>query len=315
MFYYLRFTIYYVLFTVFLQSLFFGAGTTAVNFLRIGVGARVVGMGEAYTAVSDEANAIYWNPGGLSQLHSEEVSFMRAMWIETINYDHLVYILPIKLGDEKHILGASIDYVSMSPIQKVGIKKDDLANPDPDDSITETYSPNDLALTLSWSKKFVNKICTGASIKFIQSKIERESAYAFGIDLGGLYILNDNISFGAVLKNIGTPIKFREKSYNLPMDIKLGVALRLLENKLITAVDIVMPADNNVYFNVGAEYKLLSKKEISLCPRVGYKGTGNLSCGVGIIGYGVVFDYAWMPFSGIGNTHRMSISFPFAVKK
>ena len=38
------------------------------SFLSSGVGARAVGMGEAFTAVADDASAQAWNPGGLGQV-------------------------------------------------------------------------------------------------------------------------------------------------------------------------------------------------------------------------------------------------------
>ena len=37
-------------------------GTTAAQFLKIGIGARALAMGGAYSAVSDDATALYWNP-------------------------------------------------------------------------------------------------------------------------------------------------------------------------------------------------------------------------------------------------------------
>ena len=40
-------------------------GTTAAQFLKIGVGARAIGMGGAFVAVADDATAIYWNPAGI----------------------------------------------------------------------------------------------------------------------------------------------------------------------------------------------------------------------------------------------------------
>src|SRR4029077_8125627 len=40
-------------------------GTSGAQFLKIGPGARPVGMGEAFTGVPDDIHAIYWNPAGL----------------------------------------------------------------------------------------------------------------------------------------------------------------------------------------------------------------------------------------------------------
>jgi hypothetical protein len=52
-------------------------GTTAAQFLKIGVGSRAVGMGGAFVAVADDITSLYWNPGGLGRLnHNEAFSFI-----------------------------------------------------------------------------------------------------------------------------------------------------------------------------------------------------------------------------------------------
>ena len=44
--------------------------------LGLGVGARAVSMGGAFTALADDASAIYWNPAGLTLLPKSEFSIM-----------------------------------------------------------------------------------------------------------------------------------------------------------------------------------------------------------------------------------------------
>lgn len=44
------------------------ASRTRAAFLTAGAGVRSTGMGEAFTAVADDASAVSWNPGGLAQL-------------------------------------------------------------------------------------------------------------------------------------------------------------------------------------------------------------------------------------------------------
>ena len=51
-----------------------GVGTTAGQFLRVGLGARAVGLGGAFSALADDVTAIYWNPAGLAQIENREVS-------------------------------------------------------------------------------------------------------------------------------------------------------------------------------------------------------------------------------------------------
>ncbi|MBN1482020.1 hypothetical protein EH223_06845, partial [candidate division KSB1 bacterium] len=43
-------------------------GTTAAGFLNIDVGARAIGMGGAYVAVSDDIMSMYWNVAGISRI-------------------------------------------------------------------------------------------------------------------------------------------------------------------------------------------------------------------------------------------------------
>src|SRR5665213_3015761 len=43
-----------------------------------GIGPRAIGMGGAFTAIADDASAAYWNPAGLSQISSYEISISSA---------------------------------------------------------------------------------------------------------------------------------------------------------------------------------------------------------------------------------------------
>jgi len=45
-------------------SLSAGPGTTAANFLKIGIGARATAMGGALTALADDGTALHWNSDG-----------------------------------------------------------------------------------------------------------------------------------------------------------------------------------------------------------------------------------------------------------
>ena len=50
----------------------------AAEFLKIGIGARALGMGGAFVSVADDASAAYWNPAGLVQLEEREAMLMGA---------------------------------------------------------------------------------------------------------------------------------------------------------------------------------------------------------------------------------------------
>ena len=71
------------------------AGTTGLNFLKIGVGGRPAGMGEAFVAVADDASALYWNPAGLARLTSPEAIAMHNEWFQGMRYEYLGYVQPL----------------------------------------------------------------------------------------------------------------------------------------------------------------------------------------------------------------------------
>jgi long-subunit fatty acid transport protein len=53
------------------------------SFNPVGSGARALGMGGAFIAVADDATAASWNPGGLIQLETPEVSVVGAYFYRT----------------------------------------------------------------------------------------------------------------------------------------------------------------------------------------------------------------------------------------
>ena len=48
------------------------------GFFDLGVGARPLGMGHAFVAVADDVNAVYYNPAGLINITSPQLTFMYA---------------------------------------------------------------------------------------------------------------------------------------------------------------------------------------------------------------------------------------------
>lgn len=92
----LLFTIIAILFVV--QN-----GWTAFN--EIGVGARPIGMGDAFVAIADDGNAVNYNVGAIGRIDDIQIGLTKSMlFAGLVNYNHVGLILPIgKIGT----LGAS----------------------------------------------------------------------------------------------------------------------------------------------------------------------------------------------------------------
>src|SRR5579864_4100780 len=108
-------------------------GTTTANFLKLGVGARAEAMGEAYSAVADDASSLYWNPSGLARIEQNSVSLMHAPYLASTYYDYGAYAH--RWGN--HTLGTGIQYFSAGSI----------AETDENNASLGSFSPYDLAFS------------------------------------------------------------------------------------------------------------------------------------------------------------------------
>src|SRR5450759_4239517 len=72
-------------------------GTTVAQFLKIGAGARSLGMGGSAVAVDGDVYSVYWNPGSLARITSSgEATFTHADWLADVSYDFAAAALSIE---------------------------------------------------------------------------------------------------------------------------------------------------------------------------------------------------------------------------
>jgi hypothetical protein len=279
-------------------------GTTGANFLKIGIGPRAVGMGEAQVAICDDVTSVFWNPAGLVSTPSQEASFMYNLWLEGIRSQYFGYTYPhLAIGT----FAGSINYLSMDKIQ--GYTANDVK--------TGKVTAYDLLGVLSYARELPYGIYGGINLKLIQEKLEKESSFAFGIDIGVMGFLGrllkikelEDLTIGVNLQNLGSKVKFQEEGGSLPLNLKFGVGIRkeVLGDPVTIAIDGNLPNDNDFYGSLGIEYWV--RDLIAL--RLGYKSgrdLGNgLSFGGGIKVNVFQLDYALVHFGELGYTHRIGI--------
>jgi len=287
-------------------------GTTAASFLKISVGARNIAMGET-GATSEDVNSIYWNPSGLASINNIETSLMHAVWLETINYEHLACGIPTKYGN----LGFGINYLYMGEMDKydnTGSKQE------------EKMTANDFALTVFYSRKILLKgklpfLNLGVNLKYLMSKLDTDTTSSVATDIGlQTQLIRPKLRLGLVFQNIGTEMKFIKEGYPLPLNIKLGLGHTFLikGNTLDLLLDVNIPNDNNVRINGGIEYGIDCGKKIKVFPRLGYgsyvegmEDIYGITGGIGFTFRDYTIDYAFVPYGKLGNTHRISLIFKF----
>ena len=85
-------------------------GTTAAQFLKIGVDPRGSSMGNAFTAMSGDISSMYWNPAGLASIGKMETIFVNANWLAGINFNFTA--IALNLG-QNGVIGFSMTNLSI----------------------------------------------------------------------------------------------------------------------------------------------------------------------------------------------------------
>ena len=276
-------------------------GTSGFVFLRLGNGARASGMGEAFTAVADDATSIYWNPAGLASVDDVELNLTHSEWLVDIRFEQISVVNEMFGG----AVGLGFTGLFYGELDRYG----DYPSLTPDG----TFSPYDFALSAGYGTDILPNIAVGAAAKLIHSKIDFESATSWAVDLGVTHkSMIEGLTLAASLLNLGPQAKFVEEKFYPPFQARMGAAYLYtagwLHGNLIAATDIVFPNDGDAKLHLGAEYNY----ERYLSVRAGYKSNyyvQGLTMGLGLRYKNLRFDYAFMPIEfGLGDSHRLSLS-------
>ena len=276
------------------------AGTRAMTFLKIGVGAEAMSMGESQVAATDDLYASYWNPAGLSRLEKPQLALMHNEWFAGINHEFVGFALP--LGDIGTV-GVSSSFLSFGELQ----------GRDRDGNETTIFRPYDLALILSYARRFGSALAFGTNAKFLREQIADETGTGIAFDFGVLYtFLGTPLSLGFNAQHLGPRVKFVEEAFGLPVTFRFGGAYKLWNDAFMLTMDIIRPSDNHIATGVGAAYTIANILQL----RTGYKykiGGNDLGAISGLAGgFGLTLrqfqlDYALVPFGVLGLTHRFSL--------
>lgn len=280
-------------------------GKTTAAFLKLGVGARAAGMGEAFGAVADDAGALYWNPAGLNKVVGKSATFMHAAYLESSFFDYGAYAQ--RLG-EKSVVGASLQYFSAGSITET----------DATGTTIGSFTPSDVAFAVGYARKY-NGASLGGAVKLIQSKV-KANANTAAVDLGVLLpaYRGGKLTLGLAVTNLGGKLKFDSAQEDLPLLIRASSAYKI-RDAWTAALDIGFPKDNRPFFALGTEVRMAVRDGRSLSGRAGYntRTAGDVSGFTGVsFGLGFNFrttslDYAIAPLGDLGLAHRVSLTTRF----
>lgn len=282
------------------------AGTSGAAFLKIGPGARPVGMGEAFTGVADDIHSIYWNPAGLASLQRPELTGMHMQWFQDIQYEFAAYAHPTR---ERGTWGFAVSNLHTDDLQR--------RTEDTDASLGQ-FKSNDSAYWLSYAYPLNKKLSVGTNAKYIEQSLDSVKARAFALDAGVRYDTDwHGLRLGGSAQNFGTKVKFQNESDPLPLTFRLGASAPVYRKKLLISSDVIIPRDHEIGLAVGGEYKHYFTKTMAYSVRSGYRtdsdadGLTGISAGGGLTFGRVSCEFAWVPFGELGNSYRYALHIKF----
>jgi len=290
-------------------------GTAAGEFLNLGAGARAAALGGAYSAVADDASAVYWNPAAMTRVERRSLALMHAALLNAGSYEYGAYVQNEgKMG----AFGFGAQYFAPGRIVQTNEAGASLG----------TVAPYDMAFTWSYAHELYGW-SLGGSAKVVDSRIiNSASAGAFDIGVLSPALLDERLRLAAAASNLGgDTMVFDQAGAPLPLVARAGAAYRLLPAFLVSA-DAVFPKTDRPYAAAGAEYRLGaggSERRLAetgtwgFAARAGFNsetigsvdGFSGVAMGFGVATRGFEIDYAFAPYGGLGQAHRFSLTCSF----
>jgi len=259
-----------------LSIIFIKASPCRAAFERLAIGARPVGMGGAYVALADDADALFHNPAGIAQIPVRMIgaSFSRPFWLEDLAVGSLACMQP-------------------GPPGRWGASWNTFGN--------NVYRENTFGLSASG---FIHpRLCLGVTSKIHMLSIAGYgSASSLDMDIGCILKVTDLASGGLSLFNLFGSGLATDQERPLRL-MTLGLRMRVSDDLLLGA-QIEKETEGPILFRAGQEYEISSHGTI----RLGLKThPTELFGGVGFSLSRHRIDYACSSHPVLGLTHYVSL--------
>ncbi len=311
-------------------------GQTGAQFLSVASDAWGGGMAEAMTIIEMNSASLLFNPAGMARMDAYvDVMASQNQWIGDITHNLFsVALNPMK--GEWGVIGASLLTVDYGEMQGTMVWDNEAGYID-----TEILRPAAYAAGIGYAKALSDKFSVGGHVKYIgmnygrsvfpdvdenPDTVKSHISYARAFDFGTIFKTGwHSLAFGMSMRNFSNEAKFEKESFQLPLTFSLGIGMDVFDliresvgnQQLQIAFDAVHYRSHPEQIKLGMEYRPL--KMLALRTGVYTAEDENtdtfdkndLSFGIGIQQFGLVFDYAYTPKGVWNEVHRVSARFSF----
>lgn len=290
-------------------DIFEKVGTIGAQYLKIPIGARAAGMGDAFVSVSDDATAVFWNAAGVARLSGTVVSINHTAWAAQTAIDQatVVFAAPLLPGN----MAFNARSFTMDPFEVV-----DVFHQDGTGTFTDA---GDTDYALTYARSLTDKFSAGASLHYVSEGLADIKAHVLTYDFGTLYDTGfHSVRIGMTISNMGSNMQFLDRPVKVPTIFRVGLSANLYNDgthSLLSAVDFSHPPDNKERLNMGAEYNFRDYFFLRGGYKLGYDSE-KYAAGAGFkfpIGsaQSARLDYAWSDLQTLGAAQRVSLELGF----
>ncbi len=219
------------------------------------IGARAIGMGEAFVGLADNADVVYWNPAGLIQLPVNMFSI--GFNVQTITKEDINEVFsqdPLKGGKLIYLSFAGnqggLTWRPLSSFKQNTYIEDTSTN-------TQTWEEKEIRINeflLSIGVPYTENMNVGFNLNYLSGSLavssksktggvwnepsaNVSSGQGFGLDFGMLYKMTPFMNLGIMCQNLAAYMYWDDYARDkLPLNLRIGTSLRL-SNLLTFAYD------------------------------------------------------------------------------
>jgi hypothetical protein len=274
------------------------AGRAGLSFLKLGVGGRALGMGEAYAATAADPTATHYNPAALALTTSSQILLMHKEWIQDAQSEFLGAVTSVA-GLR---IGVSINSTNVGNIE---IRK----TPGPSEG---TFTARNAAFGLSAALPLSSELNIGVTGRYLYEKILIQDANGLSFDLGGTFATPWGVQLGLAVQNLGSMNELDRAASKLPTLVRGGgsycVALPQFDGSAVVAADIVSyTSEGSTRVHLGGEFNYQNALALRMGVQLGYDSR-LFTAGTGFRYGAFNVDYAFVPLrNDLGTTHTVSL--------
>ena len=251
---------------------------------------RARAMGGAYYSISDDANAIFYNPAGLHSAGNSIIVGYSKLFdndFQVLNTVAFSMQLPRKFGT----LGIGMQSLDVD-FQDVNLMSEKI-------------------YALSHSFNILNDIHSNFDIGYTLNMYHLSidgfgEQPAFGINLGALATVHQRTQIGFAITNLNNPSVGEDNAHDLPQKMAMGISYHPYTD-VITSLELKKTLNAKTEIHAGTEVKVVEM----LYLRCGVRSEPtSYSMGARFDMYNIIVDYGFNTHT-IDATHHFSIGYKF----